>query len=99
MLKEFSSQFCLSKTLSVSFLAPVQQDFSAVLAVLTVYSQVDWLYYSVLHGGSGTGIQLPGPAVRHPGLRQARLTNNTRLHLKHGGNDADCVSLLPEFKL
>lgn len=63
-----------------------------VVIPVIVSSQVDWLHYSVLHGCSGTGIQLPGPALRHSGIRQARLTNNTRLHLKHGGNDADGVS-------
>lgn len=70
-----------------------------VVTPATVYSQVDWLHYSLLHGCSGTGIQLPGPALRHPGIRQARLTDNTRLHLQHGRNDAYRVSRLPGFKL
>lgn len=70
-----------------------------VVIPATVCSQVDRLYYSVLHGCPGPGLQLPGPALRHPGIRQARLTHNTRLHLKHGGNDADGVSLLSGSKL
>lgn len=56
--------------------------------------QMDWLHCSLLHGGSGPGLQLPGPAVWHPGLRQARLTYDTRLHLQHGRNDAHGVSQL-----
>lgn len=63
-----------------------------VVIPVIVCSQVDRLHYSVLHGCSGAGVQLPGPALRHSGIRQARLANNTRLHLKHGGNDADGVS-------
>lgn len=69
------------------------------MELLTVSSQVDWLYYSMLHGCSGPGIQLPGPAVRHPGIRQARLTDHTRLHLKHRRNNAHSVSVLPPFSL
>lgn len=43
--------------------------------------QVDWLYRFVLHGGPGPGFQLPGPAVWHPRIWQARLAYYTGLHL------------------
>lgn len=55
--------------------------------------QVDWLHRPLLHGGPGPGLQLPGPAVRHAGLRQARLPDHAGLHLQHGRNHVDGVSV------
>lgn len=60
---------------------------------------MDRLYCSLLHGGSGPGLQLSGSAVWHPGIRQARLTYNTRLHLQHRRNDAHGVSHRRRFNI
>lgn len=59
--------------------------------------QVDWLHRPLLHGGPGPGLQLPGPAVRHSGIRQARLPDDAGLHLQHWRNHAHGVSLSVAF--